>query len=179
MVNTDVLETLSVIGIAEGRAFISAHWFENVDKDGDTTRNVVIENPDGSGIYAALSAPRIVPTGSVTVQAFKNVSVDADGTTLDTVNSRTDGNDNAVCDVQRGVTYSGGTSFPKVEFPSSSGNTFGDTGGTETTDNAILVAPGDNLLTEVENISPATINITVEIAFTETLEKNLPSAWSP
>lgn len=179
MVNPDILDSLSVVGITEGRAFISAEYFENVDKDTNTTRNVILENPVDSGVFAAISAPRVIPTGSVVVQGYKNVTIDTAGTAMTTVNSRTDGTDDPVVDLSYDVEFSGGTSFPRQEFPSGSAGTFGASGGTESVDNAILVGPGDNFLTQIENISPITINCTLEYTFSETLEKNIPSAWSP
>lgn len=179
MVNPDILDSLSVVGITEGRAFISAEYFENIDKDTNTTRNVILDNPVDSGVYAAISAPRIIPTGSVTVQGYKNVTIDVAGTVMTTVNSRTDGSDDPVVNLSHSVEFSGGTQFPKQEFPSGSSGTFGASGGTESVDNAILVGPGDNFLTEIDNISPVTINVTAEYTFSETLEKNIPPAWSP
>lgn len=175
MVSPDVLPEFASIGIIEGRSFLEGTWFENVAKGtGDTDRNLVVENPADSGVYLVLSGPTIIPTGACTTTPTKNVD-NISGTELDPVNPRTDGSDSALGIVYEDATYTGGTELFTSELPSGQANKQA----TATNQNAFVIGPGDNLVTDVNNISAATINISIQLAWIETLEKNLPPAWSP
>lgn len=175
MVSPDVLPNFAEVGIIEGRSFLTGKFFENVPKGtGDTDRNLIIENPSDSGVYLVLSGPTIIPTGATTTTPVKNVD-NITGSTLDTDNPRTDGSDNSEAIVYEDASFTGGTEFFTSELPSGQANKQA----TISNQNAFIIAPGDNLVTQVDNTSAATINISIQLAWVETLEKNLPPAWSP
>lgn len=176
MVSREVYENLSNVAAVEGRGFVSLHFAKDVSKDeGNDTTNILIENPDASGIYIILSAPIVTSDRAVETKGIKNVTKDVAGVTEPTINQRTDGSDNAIANVEHEVQYSGGTSFGIEQSP---GGGFSEVGFT-TEDDAILIAPGDNFLVMAQNISASTIDIGIKLKFAETLEKNIPSPWSP
>lgn len=176
MVSREVYESLSNIAATEGRGFVSLHFEEDLSKDDGSDRtNLYIENPDASGIYVILSAPIVTSDRVVEIDAYKNVTKDVAGTTEPTINQRTDGSDSSVANVEHNIQYSGGTFFGVDQAPGGGFNTAGFT----TEDDAILIAPGDNYLVDVQNISAATIDVGIKFKFAETLEKNIPPAWSP
>jgi len=168
MVGPELVTNISTVGILEGNSFISGYRFTDIDKTGDTDRNIIIENPSDSGVYVVVAAPNITVSAAATTTPTRNVTVDTAGTAIDTINPRTDADNTSNANVFREVEFSGGDQFFTTELPS------GQKASVGTTQNAFIIAPGDNVVTELTNVSTETIDASVEITFTETLVKNIP-----
>lgn len=169
MVGPELVTNISTVGITEGNSFITGWRFVDVPKTGDTDVNILIENPVDSGVYVVVAAPNITVSAAATTTPTRNVTVDTAGTELETVNPRTDAGNTSNAVVSREVEFSGGDQFFTSELPS------GQKASVGTTQNAFIIAPGDNIVTVIDNVSSETIDASVEITFTETLEKNIPA----
>lgn len=170
MVGPELVTNISTVGLIEGNSFITGYRFTGISKTGDTDRNILVENPQGSGVYVVVAAPNITVSAACTATPIKNVTIDTAGTELDSINPRTDANNAANANVYREVGFSGGDEFFTTELPS------GQKASVGATQNAFIIAPGNNALTEVTNVSQEAVDVSVEITFTETLAKNLPDA---
>jgi len=105
----------SALALSEGRRYGIEHIYTN--QNDNTTVNMTIENPAGSGVTYAVTSVTFIIAGKAELTVSKNPNVSVTGTQITPVNQRVGATGTSTANVYYGNTLTTGTDVEKYLSP--------------------------------------------------------------
>lgn len=161
----------SAIDAIQGREFSNGHLFQDVADD--ETVGILFELPVESECYAFLDS-FFSTTGKSYVRKIDQVTKNSSGT-ITPENNRLISNGGSCATVEHGASVSGGNEWTPKVVGSVSDGFFSEALSPGTADGpAIIVQPGENVYYEATNVSEQSIDISIDVDWTEIPLEEIP-----
>lgn len=121
---------------------------QRITLDAGGTESIVIDDPGTSDEKASILAFVISNEATISVDFYKDATIDTSGTEMFVMNSKTSEEDTTPINFEYGGSYSGGTKIGEDFFPAGTKN---QSSGAKTNDIRRIVTPGDTVRYEFTN----------------------------
>ena len=149
--------------VEKGYGFAASHRFESVTS-GDY-RDLLFENPSGSGVKAVIAEIEIVGLAQLYVDIYVNNTVTSHGTAIQPFNLNTGSPIASKMVIEYGGSYTLGDLIYNMVVPG--GNRGRAIGGSVAIGETVILVPGKNFVMRVTNSSAATTDFSVRALWWE------------